>query len=269
MTKDTGTTCASCGAAGTGRFCASCGAPRVGATCAGCGAQLTPGARFCPACGRGIGAAGAPRSDRTPWMIAGAALIGLLGVLLIMLTREGQPSVAAETTGVSESGGLGDPAGGGGGGGAPPDISNMSPRERFNRLYNRVMQAAQNGDDATVTRFTPMALMAYAQLDTIDADARYHAALLQVHTGDVAGPSAEADTILKQQPGHLFGYIIRGPVARWQQDDKALSKAYAGFLQHYDAEMKAGRPEYGEHKVAVDDFKQAADKAQPAAKTGS
>ena len=48
------------------------------------------------------------------------------------------------------------------------------------------MAAAQSGDEPTVSRFTPMALMAYAQLDTIDADARYHAALLEVHTGQVA-----------------------------------------------------------------------------------
>ena len=81
-------------------------------------------------------------------------------------------------------------------GGPAPDISNMTPRERFNRLYNRVMQAAQSGDEATVSRFTPMALAAYAQLDTIDSDARYHAALLKVHTGNVAESRALADTIL-------------------------------------------------------------------------
>ena len=56
--------------------------------------------------------------------------------------------------------------------GAAPDISQLSPRERFDRLFNRIMQAAEQGDTAQVRRFTPMALGAYAQLDTIDADAR-------------------------------------------------------------------------------------------------
>ena len=60
----------------------------------------------------------------------------------------------------------------------------MSPRERFNRLYNRIMTAAQSGDEATVSRFTPMALMAYAQLDTIDADAEKEA-------GHAQGPASE------------------------------------------------------------------------------
>ena len=59
-----------------------------------------------------------------------------------------------------------------------------------------------------------MALMAYAQLDSVDADARYHAALLQVHTGEVDASRALADTILAQNPGHLFGYVIRGTVSK-------------------------------------------------------
>jgi hypothetical protein len=182
--------------------------------------------------------------DRTPWLVAGAALVGLLAVLLVMLSRQSpRPAVAEAVDAPAE---------------APPDISNMSPQERFNRLYNRVMQAAQSGDEATVTRFTPMALMAYAQLDTIDADARYHAALLKVHTGDVNASRALADTILTRNPGHLFGYVIQGTVARFRKDEKALGQAYSGFLKHYDAEMKAGRPEYQEHRRSLDDFRKAA-----------
>ena len=200
--------------------------------------------------------ASAPSRDRTPWLVAGAALVGLLAVLLVMLFRESPiPAVVAEAV---ES-----PAE------APPDISSMSPQERFNRLYNRVMQAAQSGDEATVTRFTPMALMAYAQLDTVDADARYHAALLKVHTGDVDASRALADTILTRDPGHLFGYVIQGTVARFRKDEKALDQAYSGFLKHYDTEMKAGRPEYQEHRRSLDDFRKAALEAGGGRASGS
>ena len=172
-----------------------------------------------------------------------------MATLLIMLARESpnasaQPEVAAVQPSEAEE--------------SPPDISRMSPRERFNRLYNRVMQAAQAGDEATVTRFTPMALMAYAQLDTVDADARYHAALLKVHTGDVTASRALGDTILAQTPGHLFGYMIQGTVARFQKDQKALSRAYAAFLKRYDEEIKLGRPEYSEHQTSLQDFRKAA-----------
>jgi len=270
MTNAPPTTCVACGAAMTGRFCAACGAPRDGTLCAGCNAPLPRGARFCSSCGREVGsgreggtaAAARTGGERTPWIIAGAALAALLGVLLLMISRGSPtPTVAAQPGDApSESGGMSGPAAEG----APPDISNMSPRERFDRLYNRVMRAAQAGDEATVTRFAPMALMAYGQLDSVDADARYHAALLEVHTGDVTGPSALADTILARQPGHLFGYIILGTVARWRKDDKALAQAYAGFLAHYDAEMKAARPEYADHKPSIDAFHQQALQAKSA-----
>jgi hypothetical protein len=51
-------------------------------------------------------------------------------------------------------------------------------------------------------------------------------------------------------------------VARWQKDDKALTKAYAGFLAHYDAEMKAARPEYADHKPSIDAFHEQAEQAK-------
>lgn len=180
-------------------------------------------------------------------------MAGLLAVLLVMLVRKSPGpalEVAAGSAGASAE--------------SPPDISNMSPRERFNRLYNRIMSAAQSGDEATVTRFTPMALMAYAQLDSVDADARYHAALLKVHTGDVDASRALADTILAQDPGHLFGYVVRGTVARFRKDPKELTRAYAEFLKRYDQEIKLARPEYSEHRTSLDDFRKAAlsDKAE-------
>lgn len=257
MNAPPNSTCPSCGASGAGNFCASCGSPRVPTPCGACGRPLDTSAKFCSSCGQPTAASGGrtpartTRSDRTPWILAAAALAGLLAVLLLMLVRTAPRVTAA----AADSPVAGDEAG------IPPDISSMSPRERFNRLYNKVMTAAQTGDEGTVGRFTPMALTAYAQLDTVDADARYHAALIEVHTGDVAGPAALADTILAQDPGHLFGYVIRGTVARWEKDDKALARAQAGFLEHYDAEMKAARQEYSEHTRSLDEFRQAALKA--------
>jgi hypothetical protein len=208
-----------------------------------------------------VGAAGrAPTPDRTPWIFAGAGLAGLLAVILFVLARNSTRMAAAEPASLAAEGAPAE---------TPPDISSMSPRERFNRLYNRVMQAAQSGDEATAARFTPMALGAYAQLDTVDADARYHAALIKVHTGDVTASRALGDSILAETPGHLFGYIIQGTVARFQKDRKALDAAYGGFLKHYDAEMKAGRPEYEEHRTSIDGFRKTAQEARVAPAPGS
>jgi hypothetical protein len=146
--------------------------------------------------------------------------------------------------------------------GPAPDISGLTPRERFDRLFNRIMQAAERGDSAEVARFTPMALGAYDQLDAIDVDARYHAAVLRMQAGDYAGARALADTILAQSPAHLFGYVIRGTTARLQNDRPGLAQAQRDFLASFDSAMRSNRVEYLEHKPVLDGFKMEAEKAK-------
>jgi len=141
-------------------------------------------------------------------------------------------------------------------GGVAPDISRMTPRERFDRLYNRIMQAASRGDSAEVIRFTPMALGAYTQLDTVDADARYHAGVLRLQTGDIAGARALADTILRRTPGHLLGYLLLGTAADLSGDTATAARARRDFQQHYAAETAAARPEYRDHTAAIDEFRE-------------
>jgi hypothetical protein len=153
--------------------------------------------------------------------------------------------------------------------GPAPDISNMTPRERFDRLFNRIMQAAERNDSSEVQRFTPMALGAYQQLDNRDIDARYHAAVLHLQVGDFAQASALADTILAQSPGHLFGYVVRGTVAQLQGNQPALTRAYRDFLAHYPAESRAKRVEYLEHQPVIDEFKNQAESAGKAGMAGN
>lgn len=245
--------CPSCGAAASGNFCNNCGAPLGSRTCPGCSNQVPPTSRFCAKCGMAVsgGAVAATPARRTPWVVAAVAGAGLLVLLLVILVKREPQAQASDPSAAPFASQAG---------GTPPDISNMTPRERFDRLYNKVMSAAESGDMATVNQFTPMAVMAYSQLDTVDADARFHLALLSLHTGDPKAVEALADTILQQTPGHLFAFMIRGAAARFSKDDVALNQAYADFLNHYDAEMKAGRPEYTDHKRSIDDFhKQATD----------
>jgi hypothetical protein len=143
-----------------------------------------------------------------------------------------------------------------------PDISAMTPRERFDRLFNRIMQAAERGDSLEVRRFTPMALGAYQQLEDHDLDARYHAAVLHLGVGDFAPAYALADTILGESPHHLFGYLIRGTAAGFQGDAAARARAERDFLQNYPAEMAAKRVEYLEHKPVIEDFRRQAENAK-------
>ena len=136
-----------------------------------------------------------------------------------------------------------------------PDISAMSPRERFDRLFNRIMQAAERGESDQVERFTPMALGAYQQLDARDIDARYHAAVIHLQSGNVTAARALADTILTETPGHLFGYVIRGTAARIQGDRQSETRAQRDFLAHFPAESAARRVEYLDHRPVLDEFR--------------
>jgi hypothetical protein len=266
MTTATTTACPACGSPASGNFCSACGASLVPRSCPGCKAELSAQARFCHRCGRpaGAGAARLPARERTAWIVAGALCVVLLLLIVFKVLREARPVAAPDMANAGAQGARDAAVDGGAGGpgpGTPPDISRMTPRERFDRLFNRIMQAGERGDTAQVVRFTPMALGAYGQLDSADADARYHAAVLRMQIGDFPGALGLADTILARDPGHLFGYLIRGTVAGLQKDSARQHQAERDFRAHFAAESAAGRPEYQEHQPALDEFKQQADSA--------
>jgi hypothetical protein len=183
------------------------------------------------------------------WGVAGALCVLLVGGIIYKVSSSAPQPVAPDMANTGAAGGDRP------GVGPAPDISSLSPQERFDRLFNRIMQAAERGDSVEIERFTPMALGAYDQLDIRNADARYHAAVLRMQVGDLVGARALADTILTESPGHLFGYIVRGEIAERNHDSAGRDQAYRDFLKHYDAEMKAGRVEYLEHKPAIEEFK--------------
>jgi hypothetical protein len=148
--------------------------------------------------------------------------------------------------------------------GPAPDISAMTPEQRFDALFERVIRASESGDTITVQQFSPMALGAYSLLDSTNNDLRFHAAMIHAVGGDLEGARVLADSILRDSPGHLFGYVILGEAADRANDSAALSASYRDFLAHYDAELRSSRPEYGEHKPVLDDFRTRALASAPA-----
>src|SRR5205823_14323386 len=132
--------CPSCGAEASGKFCANCGAALQGAVCATCHAPLTPGAKFCHRCGAPAGAAPVGQlsgvSNALPWAVAAIALLAL--VALAAGQRFARPRDAQS----AEAAPMGVPADGGT---RAPDISSLSPAERAERLYDRIMGAAERG----------------------------------------------------------------------------------------------------------------------------
>ena len=227
-------------------FCSSCGARASGRFCSNCGAALVPGAEAgaAPAPARTPVPAPAPAGVPVPWVVAGGAIALAAVALLVWGNRSGDAGAGTVASGVPAAEA-----------GAPPDLSTMSPRERFDRLFNRIMTAAEAGNAAEVTTFLPMAKMAYAQLDTVNIDARYHMAMLDVQGGEAAAALAQADSIARLAPEHLFVFLIREAEAARRGDSAAVRKAHEAFLAVYDREVALERVEYAEHRNALERFR--------------
>jgi hypothetical protein len=210
--------CWKCRSPATGRFCAHCGSPILGGAAAG-------------------------RERRARWAAALGSLLVTVLLIVLVLREKSTAAAAAEPASSATPG-------------TPPDLSTLTSRERFDRLYRRVMGAAQTGDTVTVARFAPMVFAAYAQLDTVDADARYHAALLHLHLqNDTAAALRLADSILVSNPRHLFGFLIQGTAAQLAGDQPLLARARSAFLAAWDRELQADRIEYREHQTMLDQFR--------------
>ncbi len=223
-----------------GKFCNNCGAA-LRTTCPSCGASLTPTSKFCHECGTGSARSGSSATAR-PWIIAVAA-VAVAGLVTVTWFTAVRPRVEVPVA-----------AAPGSGRGATTDLSLMSPRERADRLFNRVMGAHERGDRGEVDLFAPMAIQAYALLGAMDHDARYHLALLYSAGGPIAMALLQADSLDLEAPGHLFVAMLRGTLARISGDTLELRRAYRSFLDHYEREMAAAKPEYAEHQTSIGGF---------------
>src|SRR5438093_2657123 len=216
-------------------------------TCHACGAPLAATAKFCHKCGAQVGG-GQAAGWRVglPWGVAGAALGALVAVLAFRIG--GSSGSGMRDAGRVEDGPL--PASRI----PPPDISRMSPEERATRLYNRVMILHSQGKADSAEFFLPMALQAYAMLPALDVDGRYHIGVLDLTGGDDAGALAQADSIRRAVPTHLFAAMLRARALELRRDAAGARRAYAEFLRNEAAERARRRPEYAEHKDNLDAF---------------
>ena len=240
-------TCPSCGAEASGKFCANCGAPLAGAACSNCRAPLTPGAKFCHRCGSpaGAGAAGgrpAGYANSLPWAVAAIALLALIA--LIAGQRFGRSPSATTEAPVAEAGGPASVR--------APDISSLSPAERAERLYDRIMSAAERGKVDSVRFFMPMAIQAYESLGDLSIDQRYDLGRLAEVAGDPHVAGAQADTILKANPKHLLGLVLASRAARLRNDAAGTKRYLQRLADNEKAERAKQLPEYLLHTNDID-----------------
>ncbi len=254
QTQNKAVPCPSCGTSSTGKFCSNCGSAMMGANCASCSALLTPGARFCHRCGTTVGGAShaaparVPSGEKSvvPWVVAGAAL---LAMVILVAAQQGRSP--APTIGDAAPLGAEAPFAGGGAVRAP-DISNMSPRERADRLYNRVMTMAAAGKADSAAFFASMAVGAYESLSPLDADLRYDYGRMAEMSGALPLAQAQADTILREQPDHLLGLILSARVALARGDKDRSQKLLSQLVAAEKTESAKSLEEYQRHRGDID-----------------
>lgn len=276
---ETTQTCPACGKHATGNFCHHCGAALGARSCRQCGASLAATAAFCNQCGaqapggggaptprasgggqggRGVKGGGASRRGQGakpaqevtraavvaesvagagPWWVAGVALfVVILVVGWSMVSPEG-PSVAP-----GMGGGSADPNAAG-----TMDISQMSPREAADRLFDRIMRTVSAGDTAGALGFAPMAVQAFEVAEPLDLDGLFHLALVQ-QLSNPEGALATAKRMLDSEPDHILGLGVAGEAAAALGDEAAARDYFSHLLRVYDVQFARTLPEYEGHR---------------------
>ena len=249
--------CPNCGARDQeGSYCGECGAALRGA-CEGCDTAIQPGARYCTGCGEPVARLARPA---TPWVIAGVAVaVALLVLLLPRDTEQVSPPGMAASTAAAPGPMGGAPATGApvGSGAAPPPLTG-DMGANADRLFNRIMTAAGQGDRAEVARFLPMAIQAYESVPDLNNDRLYHLAILHLTRGDFEGTRRAADRILQSEPNHLLALGVGGAAAAEAGDSAAARDLYQRLLEHYEAEAERPIPEYLDHQAMLGEYRDAA-----------
>lgn len=142
-----------------------------------------------------------------------------------------------------------------------PDISNLSPQERADRLYNRVMLLAGQGKVDSVQFFAPMAINAYQMLAPLNTDQRYDMGRIGEVAGAIPLAKAQADTILRDNPNHLLGLILEARLATLAGDTTKLHSYERSLVAAQKAELATKRDEYVRHQADITNALQQARKS--------
>jgi mono/diheme cytochrome c family protein len=221
-----------------------------GRYCPSCGANTLPQARFCHACGaRQAARAGGWKT----WPAGRLAAIGMMaglvvaGAVVAVFSGRGSapPSFPALPAPAGQPARVASPGG-------APDISQLTPREAADRLFNRVMASNEEGNLAEARRFAPMAIEAYASLPALDRDAHYHLALIHGVTGDRAMYDQQIAALRLGAPNHLLALALEHDAAEKSGDRAAVERTRAAFAAAYDGEIVQARPEYEAHLNAIE-----------------
>lgn len=195
-----------------------------------------------------------------PWGVAFVALLALIAMVAgknfgaakgsaVDGSANSLPTQAIDGQGAAPSGA---PFAGGAGGAGAPNIANLSPSERANRLYTRIMEYAEFGKVDSVAFFAPMALASHEMLESPTADERYHFGRIAEVTNNPAVAKAQADTILQAQPDNLLGLLLGARAARMTQDNASAKQFDQRLLKALTAQLATSLEDYQVHRAEID-----------------
>ena len=186
-----------------------------------------------------------------PWAVAAIALVALIA--LVVGQRFGARGNATAPPGGDASAPANAPfTSANGAMPRAPDISQLTPEQRAERLYDRIMTESEAGNIENVRSFMPMAIAAYEMIAPLNLDQRYDLGRIGEVGGDSALARAQADTILRARPSHLLGLILAAKAARMEKNESRARDADAKLLAAEPAERSAGLKEYLLHKNDID-----------------
>jgi hypothetical protein len=224
-----------------------------------------------------VGGGGATLANTLPWAVAAIAFLTLFAMLAsrgfndhrgsaVDAPMNALPNPTVDVAAGADGGnGSGAPdasaapfagAAGAAGGARAPDISNLSPTEIADRLFDRIMRLNDQGKADSVAFFAPMAVQAYEMVaqeqgHPLDADQRYDVGRIGEAAGALQIAKAEADTILQQQPDHLLGLLLAAQAAKLSGNTTALNTYKAKFESVKARELAKNLPEYKRHAADI------------------
>lgn len=115
--------------------------------------------------------------------------------------------------------------------------------------------ASETNDQATLTQALPRAIAAYRALGSLDGDATYHLAALELSAGRSAEARATCATLLTTNPNHLLALGISMQAAERTGDATARRDFAERLVKGYDAEAVRQLPEYRDHQRMLPSYR--------------
>jgi len=206
----------------------------------------------------------ASKTNALPWIVAALAFLALFAMAAGRGFNARPSSTVDAPQNALPQAGLDDRGNATDDGNVPgvraPDISSLSPQERADRLYNRIMLLASEGKIDSVQFFAPMALTAYQMLSPMNADQRYDMGRIGEVVGALPLAKAQADSILRENPNHLLGLILEARLATIAGDTAQVRSYERRLLAAQKTELATKRDEYVRHQDDISNALQQARK---------